>query len=58
MLLLRSMHRPGYVQGGQGASFSCLLLGVYYRRIPGATASYLGKGEEGLALDMALTLVT
>jgi len=25
------------VQGGQEASFGCLLLGVYYRRIPGAT---------------------
>jgi hypothetical protein len=31
------MHRPGYVQGGQEVSFGYLLLGVYYRRIPGAT---------------------
>jgi hypothetical protein len=31
------MHRPGYVQGGQEASFGYLLLGVYYRRIPGST---------------------
>jgi hypothetical protein len=31
------MHRPGYVQGGQEASIGCLLLGVYYRRIPGST---------------------
>ncbi len=31
------MHRPGYVQGGQEASFGYLLLGVYYRRIPGDT---------------------
>ncbi len=37
MLLPRFMHRPGYVQGGQEASFGDLLLGVYYRRIPGAT---------------------
>jgi hypothetical protein len=37
MLLMRSMHWPGYVQGGQEASFGCLLLGVYYRRIPGST---------------------
>jgi hypothetical protein len=35
------MHRPGYVQGGQEASFGYLLLGVYYRRIPGATLPYL-----------------
>jgi hypothetical protein len=32
-----SMHRPGYVQGGQEVSFGYLLLGVYYRRIPGST---------------------
>jgi hypothetical protein len=32
------MHRPGYVQGGQEASFGYLLLGIYYRRIPGDTA--------------------
>jgi hypothetical protein len=32
------MHRPGYVQGGQEVSFGYLLLGVYYRRIPGSTA--------------------
>jgi hypothetical protein len=31
------MHRPGYVQGGQEASLGYLLLGVYYRRIPGDT---------------------
>jgi hypothetical protein len=31
------MHRPGYVQGGQEAGFGYLLLGVYHRRIPGAT---------------------
>jgi hypothetical protein len=40
-LLLYSMHRPGYVQGGQEASIGCLLLGVYYRRIPGDTGSFL-----------------
>ena len=37
MLLLRSMHRPGYVQGGQEATFGYLLLEIYYRRIPGET---------------------
>jgi hypothetical protein len=31
------MHQPGYVQGGQEASFGYLLLGIYYRRIPGDT---------------------
>jgi hypothetical protein len=31
------MHWPGYVQGGQEASFGYLLLGVYNRRIPGDT---------------------
>jgi hypothetical protein len=35
------MHRPDYVQGGQEASFGYLLLGVYYRRIPGDTPMYL-----------------
>ena len=34
------MHRPGYVQGGQEAKCGYLLLGVYYRRIPGDTALY------------------
>jgi hypothetical protein len=29
------MHRPGYVQGGQEAKCGYLLLGIYYRRIPG-----------------------
>ena len=29
------MHRPGYVQGGQEANCGYLLLGIYYRRIPG-----------------------
>ncbi len=42
MLLLRSMHQPGYVQGGQEASFGYLLLGVYYRRIPGDTNIFHG----------------
>jgi hypothetical protein len=36
-LLPCSMHRPGYVQGGQEANIGYLLLGVYYRRIPGET---------------------
>jgi hypothetical protein len=40
MLLPRSMHQPGYVQGGQEASFGYLLLGIYYRRIPGDTITY------------------
>jgi hypothetical protein len=31
------MHQPGYVQEGQEAIFGYLLLGVYHRRIPGAT---------------------
>jgi hypothetical protein len=31
------MHRPGYVQGGQEAKCGYLLLGIYYRRIPGDT---------------------
>jgi hypothetical protein len=31
------MHQPGYVQEGQEAIFGYLLLGVYYRRIPGET---------------------
>jgi hypothetical protein len=31
------MHQPGYIQEGQEAIFGYLLLGVYYRRIPGAT---------------------
>jgi len=31
------MHQPGYIQEGQGVIFGYLLLGVYYRRIPGAT---------------------
>ncbi len=31
------MHRPGYVQGGQDAKCGYLLLGIYYRRIPGDT---------------------
>jgi hypothetical protein len=39
-LLPRSMHRPNYVQGGQEASIGYLLLGVYYRRIPGSTKTY------------------
>jgi hypothetical protein len=34
------MHRPGYVQGGQEASIGYLLLGVYYRRIPGSTIPF------------------
>jgi hypothetical protein len=29
------MHRPGYIQGGQEANCGYLLLGIYYRRIPG-----------------------
>jgi hypothetical protein len=35
------MHHPGYVQGGQEAGFGCLLLGVYYRRIPGILGGYV-----------------
>jgi hypothetical protein len=31
------MHQPGYIQEGQGVIFGYLLLGIYYRRIPGAT---------------------
>ncbi len=42
MLLSRSMHRPGYVQGGQEATFGYLLLGIYYRRIPGETIVMVG----------------
>jgi hypothetical protein len=41
------MHRPGYVQGGQEASFGYLLLGVYYRRIPGSTGADQRTGENG-----------
>ncbi len=37
------MHRPGHVQGGQEASFGYLLLGVYYRRIPGETLHVLSN---------------
>jgi hypothetical protein len=37
ILFPRSMHQPGYVQGGQEASLGYLLLGIYYRRIPGET---------------------
>ncbi len=37
MLFTRFMHLPGYIQGGQEASYGCLLLGIYHRRIPGAT---------------------
>ncbi len=33
------MHRPGYVQGGQEAKRGYLLLGIYYRRIPGDTGT-------------------
>ena len=29
------MHQPGYIQEGQGVIFGYLLLGIYYRRIPG-----------------------
>ncbi len=31
------MHQPGYIQEGQKAIFGYLLLGVYYRKSPGAT---------------------
>ena len=31
------MHQPGYIQEGQEAIFGYLLLGVYYRKSPGAT---------------------
>jgi hypothetical protein len=31
------MHRPGYIQGGQGANRGYLLLGVHHRRIRGFT---------------------
>jgi hypothetical protein len=34
------MHLPGYIQGGQEASYGCLLLGIYHRRIPGATVTF------------------
>jgi hypothetical protein len=35
------MHRPGYVQGGQEAKCGYLLLGIYYRRIPGDIKVYV-----------------
>ncbi len=31
------MHLPGYIQGGQEASYGYLLLGVYHRKTPSAT---------------------
>jgi hypothetical protein len=34
------MHQPGYIQEGQGVIFGYLLLGIYYRRIPGETWGY------------------
>jgi hypothetical protein len=37
------MHRPGYVQGGQEAKCGYLLLGIYYRRIPGDIATNFYK---------------
>jgi hypothetical protein len=43
MLLRQSMHRPGYVQGGQEAKRGYLLLGVHYRRIHSSTQSYMFK---------------
>jgi hypothetical protein len=39
ILFPRFMHQPGYIQEGQEAIFGYLLLGVYYRRIPGATSA-------------------
>ena len=50
-LLPCSMHRPGYVQGGQEASIGCLLLGVYYRRIPGSTYSISAVGLQLTAAE-------
>ncbi len=41
------MHQPGYIQEGQGVSFGYLLLGVYHRRIPGATVREKKKDFNG-----------
>jgi hypothetical protein len=40
LLFSRSLHPPGYIQEGQGASYDYLLLGVYHRNSPGATTIY------------------
>jgi Pyruvate/2-oxoacid:ferredoxin oxidoreductase delta subunit len=37
------MHRPGYVQGGQEVGCGYLLLGIYYRRIPGDIHTHTQK---------------
>jgi hypothetical protein len=40
------MHRPGYIQGGQGANRGYLLLGVHHRRIRGFTIGDLRTGPK------------
>jgi hypothetical protein len=50
------MHRPGYVQGGQEASIGCLLLGVYYRRIPGSTLKILQFSRKNVLAEQCLVI--
>jgi hypothetical protein len=37
------MHQPGYIQEWQGIIYGYLLLGIYYRRIPGDTMTIVKK---------------
>ena len=63
MLFTRFMHLPGYIQGGQEASYGYLLLGVYYRRIPGETvlvncSTARGRGSSERMMEQVAAAAT
>jgi hypothetical protein len=57
------MHQPGYIQEGQGVIFGYLLLGIYYRRIPGETvlvncSTARGRGSSERMMEQVTAAAT